>query len=272
MKIAVQIWGMVLSSFLSIVLSSLNFPLPISIFVGILVLIMWIFACIIFNHTKAIEKEKNELTKIISQQNLKIEDLQKQCFPGDSCLTYRSTTAIVDFLREAKKDFYISGIVNNSVINTFLNNRELITKCCREGIKIHILFYVSDNELNFDWYLQMLYGKDMSSGKISIDKDTYRSGIDTINKYEIFKMLMNNNLLQIRRLDAPATTAFIARDIQDTHGGEIQCQFYQYRTDCPECPVCRLISSDEMYSSMREIILSMWNDASTVLDVDYIKK
>lgn len=64
MKIAVRILGMVLSGFLSIVLSSLNLPLPISIFAGILVLNMWIFACIIFNHTKAIEKEKNELTKL----------------------------------------------------------------------------------------------------------------------------------------------------------------------------------------------------------------
>lgn len=130
---------------------------------------------------------------------------------------------------------------------------------------------MSDNEQNFNWYLRMLYGENDPEGKISIDKDTYRSGLNTINKYQVFKSLMNNDLLEIRRLDTPATIAFIATDIHDRENGKIQCQFYQYHKDSPESPVCQLIPSDEMFSTMRDVILDMWDSASQNLDVDYIE-
>lgn len=267
MKRIIEFLGLVFSGLLSIILANLQIPLFPSILFGVIFLVSWVSACIIYELYMHIKKQRED----ILSKDSHIRELEENSLPTNSCLTHRSVTAITDFLNQAKTDFYISGIINNSVINTFINNKEIIKECIKNEVKIHILFYVSDDEQNFNWYLRMLYGEDDPEGKISIDKDTYRSGLNTINKYQVFKSLMNNNLLEIRRLDTPATIAFIATDIYDNQNAKIQCQFYQYHKDSPESPVCQLIPSDEMFPTMRDVILDMWDSASQNLAVDYIE-
>ncbi len=267
MKRIIELLGLVFSGVLSVILANLHIPLINSILFGIIFLVSWISACIIYELYMYIKKQKEDMLS----KDPCIKELEENSPLANSCLTHRSTEAITVFLKQAKTDFYISGIINNSVINTFINNKEIIKECIKNEVKIHILFYVSDDEQNFNWYLRMLYGEDDPEGRISIDKDTYRSGLNTINKYQVFKSLINNDLLEIRRLDTPATTAFIAKDINDNQNGKLQCQFYQYYLDSPESPVCQLTSSDEMFHTMKKVFLNMWENASPNLAVDYIE-
>ncbi len=190
----------------------------------------------------------------------------------DKKLHQRSQTTLSEFLREAKHDVYITGIINNSVINFFLNNRILLEDCIHRNIKIHILFYVSDNEDKFDWYLKNMYGNNEYKEKIDSDKSTYRTQLQSIESYDVFKMLKEKGLLEIKRIDLPITTAYVARDINKTfnQNGKIQCLFYQYKVDSPDCPAYIIDSDEEIYPQMCKVILDMWNDAVCELDVSYI--
>lgn len=268
MERIIELIGIFLSAIISLVLAMFGLPLEIWIISGLGVLFLWIIL-VLYYETRKLKKENNELRQTIRDKSAQIKKVQESNSLICSHLKKRSTTAIVDFLKEATHDFYISGIINNSVINTFINNNKLLEECCRKGVKIHILFYVSDDEDYFIWYLKMLYGNEYADEKINIDKNNYLNCIKTINEYNVFTSLIKKDILQIRRLNTPATTAFIARDIE-RHGGKIQCQFYQYKLNSPDSPTYQLVPSDEMFATMKDVILDMWNSASTDLSVDYI--
>lgn len=267
MKIITELVGFVVSAFISFILSKFDIPLLNSILIGVIVLFIWsAFNCYLYYKNK-INDLKNQL---IEQQNIIKESKLNVDKSEQSSLNKRSTSIITEFLKKATHDFYITGIINNSVINTIINNGSLIKKCRKEGVKIHILFYVSDEQDNFEWYLKMLYGDENLTEKIEIDKKQYNSYIKMMNTYNPFKTLKDNGLLEVRRLDTPATTAFVAYDIDKTKQGEMQCQFYQYHTDSPESPACRLYPSDEMFPVMKGILHEMWSSASPDIYVDYI--
>lgn len=235
----IELLGIFLSAIISLVSVMLGLPLEIWIISGLGVLFLWIIF-VLYYETRKLKKENNELLQTIRNKSAHFQEVQESNSLIFSSLKKRSTTAIVDFLKEATHDFYISGIINNSVINTFINNNKVLEECCKKGVKIHILFYVSDDEDYFKWYLKMMYGNENADEKINIDKNNYKNCIKTINEYNGFTSLIKMDILQIRRLNTPATTAFVARDIEG-HGGKIQCQFYQYKLDSPNSPTYQLI-------------------------------
>lgn len=268
MKRIIELLGLVFPCVLSVILANLNISLHVSVLYGVILLILWIFFCIISDQHSKSKKIKG----IISSKDSQIEELKKKLLSNRSCLEHRSSTAITDFIREAQKNVYVSGIINNNVLNILFNDRQLITRCKTEGIRIHIMFYVSEDEKNIEWYLKMLYGNEAAENKIEIDKINYKTTIESVDRYEALKELKEQGLLQLKRLGTPATTAFLARDIEENNqNGKIQCQFYQYKTDSPNSPVCQLFPSDEMFSTMRNVILNMWDDASSNLNVNYIE-
>lgn len=193
----------------------------------------------------------------------------------DKRLRKRSLTTIEDYLKSAKHDFYVSGIINNSVINTFVNNYELLKECANRRVKIHILFYIADDETNFNWYRKMEhdYGNNSSSIQNSLksDKEMYGTELSYIKSHKTFELLRKENLLEIKRLNYPITTAFVAKDIELRNEGQIQCLFYQFATYSPDCPIYVIKSNEEMYSFFRDILLHMWETANDKLEVSYIR-
>lgn len=191
----------------------------------------------------------------------------------DKKLERRSLSAIQEYLKSAKHDVYISGIINNGVIHAFLNDPELTNICQNKGVVVHILFYISDDESQLDWYLKMLYGFRNPDPKIKSDKSNYSTFLDNIHEYDAFRKLSDNGLLKIKRISTPSSTAFVAKDIEaDSYNGQIQCQFYQFMLDSPSCPTYTLSKNDNMFPEMRTVILNMWNSASEDLIPEYIKK
>lgn len=120
----------------------------------------------------------------------------------DKFLRKRSQTTIQEYLKSASHDVYISGITNNGVMSIFTNNYDLLKDCVNRGIKIHILFYVADEEINFNWYLKMLYGFDNSENivenNIKNDKEIYKTLIGYIKTQRGFKLLNDNHLCIFR--------------------------------------------------------------------------
>lgn len=186
-------------------------------------------------------------------------------------LKKRSQTVIQDYLQSAKHDVFISGIINNSVINIFMNNRALIDDCIQRKIKIHILFYIADNEQCFDWYLKMMYGFNNYKDKIQYDKSLYNTNLKLMNTYEVFKILLDKKLLEIKRINSPITTAFVAKDvnIDSKTDGQIQCLFYQFKVDSPDCPTYIIDYNEEMFPVMKKVILDTWESSIDDLNVSY---
>lgn len=192
-------------------------------------------------------------------------------------LKKRSKTIIQDYLQSAKHDVFISGIINNGVINFFMNNSELLENCAQRNIKIRILFYVADNEQCFDWYLKMMYGFEDYENKIKSDKALYNTHLSFINTYEVFTNLLRRKLLEFKRINSPITTAFVAKDIDQNinssfeTNGQIQCLFYQFKIDSPDCPAYIVDHNDEMFSAIKNTISDMWESATKELKTSYLK-
>lgn len=184
----------------------------------------------------------------------------------------RSTTLIEDCMRTAENDIFISGIINNGALHTILNNPDLVNSCIRRKIKFHVLFYVPDKEENFDWYLKMMYGFDEYRKSIPNDKRTYGVQLKYFNDgYDEYRALKEHNLISFKKIDTPITTAFVAKDIyKENPNGLIQCLFYQFKIDSPNCPAYTLQYGDDMFSEMQQVIKDMWDSAYDELDVDYI--
>lgn len=195
----------------------------------------------------------------------------------DKFLRKRSQTTIQDCLKSANHDVYISGIINNSVINTFIDNYDLIKECANRKIKINILFYVADKEENFNWYRKMEHDFRKSPEEIKKyienDKNMYNTVLGYIKTHHSFKVLRENNLLTVKRISYPITTAFVARDIETTisKGSQIQCLFYQFATYSPDCPIYIIKPDEPMYPNFQNIIFNMWESAVEDLEVPYIK-
>lgn len=193
-------------------------------------------------------------------------------------LRKRSQTTIQDYLKTACHDVYIFGIINNSVNYTFIDNYDIIKECANKNIKINILFYVADKEENFNWYRKMEHDYNKSPEKsqecIENDKKMYASILSNIKTHHSFQILREKNLLTVKRINYPITTAFVAKDIEllNSNKSQIQCQFYQFATHSPDCPIYVITPDESMYSDIKNIIFNMWETATENIDVSYAEK
>lgn len=264
-----------------------NIDIRVNVGTSIIIImgIIWAIVIVIDERNEKITNTTNELQKLndkfktvnekLEMANSQIAEFEEKSddtiHVNEFCLKHRSTTVISDFIKETENEIYITGIINNGAITTFINDKEIFETCCKKGIIVRILFYVSDNEEYLKWYLGMMCREHALEERINIDKGNYRSCINEIDHRDVFRELKKRDLLETRRLDIPGTTAFVASDINCSNSGKIQCQFYQYKTESRDCPVCQLNSSDEMFSEMRDIILDMWESATPNTSVDYIE-
>lgn len=186
-------------------------------------------------------------------------------------LRKRPPDLLRNYFETARHDIFISGIINNSVVNFFMSNEDLLRDCLNRNIKIRLLFYVSDNEQCLNWYLKMMYGFKDHEGKIKNDKRLYGTQLNIMKDYQMFKMLSENNLLEIRRLNSPVPTAFVAKDIQIPNANsQVQCLFYQFMINSPDCPAYIIDDGEEMFETIKETISDMWDNSNEDLQVSYI--
>ena len=180
---------------------------------------------------------------------------------NDSFLKKRSGHAIKEIALACKHEVFITGLNNNSAINSIYNDADLIDYLVKNKIKVNLLFLDSNDYNKFNWFCRFFFGKKDTDKDCNVVKDQQKTSINQLYTYDVLNPLISNSLLEIRFIDSPMSTAFVAGD-PIKREGKIQCIFYQFGVSTADCPSVILDKKDEMYDKMCSVLINMWNQGT----------
>ena len=176
-------------------------------------------------------------------------------------LKKRTGDAIKEFAKSTKKEIFVTGINNHGIINLMYNDTDLLRHLCEKNIKLKLLFINAYNKDRLNWYCKSYLGNKYSQDGVNLVIEQFETTISLLKTYEEFRKLSEKSLLEIRLLDGPIFTTYIASDPK-LPSGKLQCQFYQNGVITSDCPCIILETSDEMYDTLRDSLLEAWGNAT----------
>lgn len=185
---------------------------------------------------------------------------------------------ILPYMENAKANIYIVAV-------TGVNMGKFgptIRTCTDNNIKVNILLCTASKTVQMSKYSLT---KEQIDASI-LDNTDKCSRINALLAQNGLENAKRKKLIEVKLIDSILTTSFIGIDLEHPTG-KIQCEFYQYMKDSPECPVIMfdrqmeeerehsgrpLMSLGEelnvntkqrnWYKYYEEIILKMWNEES----------